>query len=69
MTLKWIIKAYENSTDKSLFFNTKNFAKHAGTSKLQKQIEAGLTEAQIKLTWQEALETFKKVHKKYFIYN
>ena len=35
MTLKWIIKAYENSTDKSLFFLTNGFTKHAGTTKLQ----------------------------------
>lgn len=69
MTLKWIIKAYENSTDKSLFFNTENFAKHAGTTKLQKQIEDGLTEKQIKTTWQKDLEVFKKIRRKYLIYN
>ncbi|TJY36387.1 exo-beta-N-acetylmuramidase NamZ family protein [Pontimicrobium aquaticum] len=69
MTLKWIIKAYKNSTDKSLFFNTNNFTKHAGTAKLQKQIEAGTTEADIKATWQEDLNTFKKTRNKYLIYN
>jgi len=69
MTLKWIIKAYENSTDKSLFFLTNGFTKHAGTTKLQKQIEAGMTEADIKATWQEDLNTFKKTRTKYLIYN
>ena len=68
MTLKWIIKAYQNSTDKSLFFNTNNFTKHAGTDKLQKQIESGLSEEEIKSTWQEGLETFKKTRDKYLIY-
>ena len=69
MTLKWVIRAYQNSIDKSLFFNTNNFTKHAGTNKLQKQIEAGLSEPEIKATWQEALETFKKTRSKYLIYD
>lgn len=69
MTLKWIITAYENSTDKSLFFLTNGFTKHAGTTKLQQQIEAGMTEADIKATWQEDLNTFKKTRTKYLIYN
>ncbi len=69
MTLKWIIKAYKNSTDKSLFFLTKGFTKHAGTDQLQKQIETGWSEKAIKDTWQEDLEAFKKVRKKYLIYN
>jgi len=69
MTLKWVIKAYQNSTDKSLFFNTKDFTKHAGTEKLQQQIKAGLTEKEIKETWQEDLQNFKTTRKKYLIYN
>ena len=68
MTLKWIIKAYENSTDKSLFFLTNGFTKHAGTTKLQKQIEAGMTEADIKATWQEDLKHFRNIRVKYLIY-
>ncbi|WP_248723579.1 exo-beta-N-acetylmuramidase NamZ domain-containing protein [Seonamhaeicola sp. ML3] len=69
MTLKWIIKAYQNSTDKSKFFNTDNFTKHAGTNQLQKQIESGLSEADIKATWQEDLEAFKKTRAKYLLYD
>ncbi|TBN05636.1 DUF1343 domain-containing protein [Hyunsoonleella flava] len=69
MTLKWIIKAYENSIDKSKFFNTNNFTKHAGTEVLQQQIEAGLSEKDIKATWQDDLIAFKKVRKKYLIYD
>ena len=69
MTLKWIIKAYQNSTDKSLFFLMDGFTKHAGTAKLQQQIEAGLTEKEIRQTWQEDLETFKKTRKKYLLYD
>ncbi|TWO31806.1 DUF1343 domain-containing protein [Seonamhaeicola sediminis] len=69
MTLKWIIKAYENSTDKSKFFLTEGFTKHAGTAKLQKQIESGMSEANIKATWQKDLDTFKKIREKYLIYD
>jgi uncharacterized protein YbbC (DUF1343 family) len=68
MTLKWIIKAYQNTTDKALFFNTENFTKHAGTEKLQQHIEAGWTEAQIKASWQEDLESFKITRTKYLMY-
>ncbi|MFK2819748.1 DUF1343 domain-containing protein [Flavobacteriaceae sp. LMIT009] len=68
MSLEWIIKAYKNTSDKSLFFNTKNFTRHAGTAKLQEQIEKGLTEEKIKATWQEGLDKFKITREKYLIY-
>ena len=69
MTLKWIIKAYNNSTDKSSFFLTNGFTRHAGTDKLQKQIVDGWTEEAIKETWQDDLKAFKKVREKYLIYD
>ncbi len=69
MTLKWVISAYENATDKSLVFNKANFTKHAGTAKLQEQIEAGLSENEIKSTWKEGIDAFKKTRANYLIYN
>ncbi|HAI19991.1 MAG TPA: DUF1343 domain-containing protein [Xanthomarina gelatinilytica] len=69
VSLKWLIKAYNHATGKSKVFNTENFTKHAGTDKLQKQIEAGLSEADIKAIWQKDLEAFKKLRAKYLIYN
>jgi uncharacterized protein YbbC (DUF1343 family) len=68
MTLKWVIKAYKNTADTKLFFNTNNFTRHAGTTKLQEQIEQGLTEKEIKATWQEGIEQFKATREKYLIY-
>jgi uncharacterized protein YbbC (DUF1343 family) len=68
VSLKWLIDAYKNTSDKTLFFNTSGFTKHAGTTKLQQQIEAGMTEAAIKMTWQPDLERFKKIRGKYLIY-
>ncbi|HLV38909.1 DUF1343 domain-containing protein [Xanthomarina sp.] len=68
VSLKWLIKAYKNATDKSKVFNTANFTKHAGTAKLQQQIEAGLSEKEIKATWQKDLESYKKLRVNYLIY-
>jgi uncharacterized protein YbbC (DUF1343 family) len=67
-TLKYVMDAYKNVTDKSKVFNTANFTTHAGTSKLQKQIEAGLSETEIKATWQDDLDAYKKMRVKYLIY-
>lgn len=68
MTLEWIIKAYENATDKSLFFQTDGFTKHAGNTTLQKQIEQGYTYKKVKATWLKDLEAFKKTRIKYLLY-
>lgn len=68
-TLKYIIDAYTHSTDKSKFFVTKNFTTHAGTEELQKQIESGMTEEEIKASWQEELNSFKALRKQYLLYN
>lgn len=67
-TLKWLLKAYQHSNDKEKFFNTKNFTAHAGTALLQKQIESGKTEAEIKESWKDSHETFKDIRQKYLLY-
>ncbi|RBA28509.1 exo-beta-N-acetylmuramidase NamZ family protein [Flavobacterium tibetense] len=67
LELKWLLKAYENTADKTVFF-TDFFTKLAGTKKLREQIEAGMTEKEIRKTWQEGLEQFKEVRAKYLIY-
>ena len=69
VSLQWLLKAYRNSKDKDGFFKTAGFTKHAGTEKLQKQIEAGLSESEIKVTWKSDIEAFKKIRKKYLIYD
>ena len=68
MSLRWLLDAYQNCTDKSKFFNTSGFTKHAGTETLQQQIEAGLSEEEIKASWQADLEKFKRLRAKYLIY-
>ncbi|WP_243472595.1 exo-beta-N-acetylmuramidase NamZ family protein [Winogradskyella sp. MH6] len=68
-TLKYVIEAYNNATDKSKVFNTANFTKHAGTEKLQEQIESGMSEEAIRATWKDDLEAFKAIRAKYLIYD
>ena len=68
-TLSYIMDAYEHSVDKSKFFNTSNFTAHAGTEKLQQQIEAGLSESEIKASWTTKLDAYKIMRQKYLLYN
>jgi len=67
INLNWIIEAYKQCPEKEEFF-TNFFDKLAGTDKLRKQIIAGETAREIKATWKEGLEDFKKIRKKYLIY-
>lgn len=67
LELKWLIKAYETTTNKSKFFNP-FFTKLAGTKKLQQQIEAGITEEKIRESWKKGLIEFKEMRSKYLIY-
>lgn len=66
--LSWIINAYHDYEKKEEFFNTRNFAAHAGTMKLQQQIESGMTSDAIRNSWKEGLENFKLTRKKYLLY-
>jgi uncharacterized protein YbbC (DUF1343 family) len=65
--LYWLIGTYSNTPDQSTFFD-ENFNYHAGNSTLQQQIKDGLTEDQIRKTWQNDLAKFKVVRKKYLLY-
>lgn len=68
LELKWLLKAYSEFSDKSKFF-IPFFTKLAGTKKLQQQIEAGTSEAEIRKSWEKGLSDFKEKRKKYLIYN
>ncbi|MEO0060038.1 MAG: hypothetical protein RLZZ312_1685 [Bacteroidota bacterium] len=67
LELKWLLKAYQNTPDKSTFFN-QFFTKLAGSKTLQQQIESGLTENEIRETWKDGLKQFKSMRRKYLIY-
>ena len=67
LELKWLIKAYNSTSDKSKFFNL-FFTKLAGNKKLQNQIENGISETEIRKTWNKGLEDFKQMRFMYLIY-
>ncbi|CAM4145957.1 exo-beta-N-acetylmuramidase NamZ family protein [Gillisia limnaea] len=67
INLSWLIAAYNNTSDKSQFFNP-FFTKLAGETTLQKQIENGLSEEEIRGSWQKNLEKFKTNRAKYLLY-
>lgn len=67
LELKWLMKAYSDTSDKTVFFND-FFTKLAGTKKLQEQIVAGVSENEIRKSWENGLATFKEMRKPYLIY-
>ena len=67
LELKWLLKAYNETCERSKFFNP-FFTKLAGTKKLQQQIESGMNEEEIRKTWKSGLENFKEIRSNYLIY-
>jgi uncharacterized protein YbbC (DUF1343 family) len=74
LNISWLIELYRAYPQKEKFFDHSqsnqigNFDKLAGTSSLRKQIIAGLSEAEIRKSWEPALSEFKKIRKKYLLY-
>ena len=67
LDLSLLIKAYKDFPDKTHFF-TPYFDKLAGTDELRKQIIAGASEDDIRLSWEPALSQYKLMRKKYLLY-
>lgn len=65
--LSYLIELYQAFPDKGKFFNN-YFNTLAGNKELKEQIIKGMTEEQIKATWQNDLNAFKKLRKKYLLY-
>lgn len=67
LEIKWLLKAYNTSTNKEVFF-TNFFLKLAGTKKLKEQIIAGMSEEEIRASWQNDLSAFKQMRNAYLLY-
>ncbi|WP_435416136.1 exo-beta-N-acetylmuramidase NamZ family protein [Polaribacter aestuariivivens] len=65
--LSFLIDAYQKTPKTEKFFG-ETFTIHAGNTKLQQQIEQGLSEEEIRASWVDDLEKFKVVREKYLIY-
>lgn len=68
LNLSWLIDYYQDYPNKNQFF-TAFFEKLSGSNELRKQIESGMTEEQIRMSWQKDLQEFKTKREKYLIYD
>lgn len=70
LTLKFIFDFYQKAGDKQAFFFSlpEWFDTLAGTKQLRFQIVRGLSEEEIRASWQPALDEYKKLRKKYLLY-
>jgi len=69
LNLNWLIEMYKAFPDKANFFLENNFFdKLAGTTSFREQIKQGLSETAIRATWQNDLDAYKKMRKKYLLY-
>ncbi|MEM6966133.1 MAG: DUF1343 domain-containing protein [Bacteroidota bacterium] len=70
INLRYLLHFYENFEDKSNFFlENKFFDKLAGSATLRWQIIKGRSEEEIRDSWQNDLEAFKKIRGKYLLYD
>ena len=70
LNLEWLLKAYQNYKNPQQDFFLKNlfFDTLAGSDELRKQVMAGKSETEIKLSWKANLEKFSKIRSKYVLY-
>ena len=69
VNLSYLIHAYRDYPKKSEFFLKNNFIdKLMGTDSFRLQVIAGKSEEDIRATWQEDLDKFKVIRKKYLLY-
>lgn len=74
INLDWLIGMYKAYPDKAKFFDMSqskqmgSFDKLSGTENLKKQIIAGVSEAEIRASWEPGLSDYKTMRKKYLLY-
>ena len=74
LNLSWLMEMYKAYPEKEKFFDSKqskamgSFDRLAGTRDLKKQIINGVTEDEIRKTWETGLATYKVMRKKYLLY-
>jgi uncharacterized protein YbbC (DUF1343 family) len=66
--LKYLMAMYKRVPKGKFFLKNNFFEKLAGNGELRRQIEAGMSEKDIRATWQPALDEFKIIREKYLIY-
>src|SRR5690606_12070906 len=75
INLKWVLELYAAYPDKAKFFMAERangvspFDLRIGTDQLRKQIIAGMSESEIRKSWEPGLQKFKETRAKYLLYN
>lgn len=68
INMGWVIDAYNDYPGKDKFF-TPYFDVLSGGPLIREQIRKGMTAEEIRDTWKENLEVFKKIRERYLLYN
>jgi len=74
INIQWMIELYKASPHKERFFDRSiskqmgDINKLAGTATFKEQIIAGMSEQQIRRSWEPGLSNYKKMHTKYLLY-
>jgi uncharacterized protein YbbC (DUF1343 family) len=68
LNLTWLILMYENNRAEDGEYFKDFFYKLAGNKELRIKIEAGMSDADIRKTWQPGLDKYKVKRKKYLLY-
>lgn len=67
-SLKYLMAMYRRVKKGKFFLRNNFFEKLAGTNLLRRQLEQGLSEAEIRASWQPELNRFKTIRQRYLIY-
>jgi len=67
LNLAWILDARKQLKDDDSFFNS-YFIKLVGVAGIQENINSGLTEDEIRSSWQTGIDKYLKIRDKYLIY-
>lgn len=68
LNLSWLIEMYQTTPHESFFIKNNFFDKLAGNSTLRKQIQQGLSESDIRQSWEPQLSQFKQMRVQYLLY-
>lgn len=68
LELKWLIDSYVSLNKPANFFLSNMFDKLSGSSQFRQQIINGISETEIRKSWEKDLVEYKKIRKKYLLY-
>lgn len=66
--VEYLIEMYRNSDHATFFLKSNFFEKLAGTGRLRKQIEGGVTAKEMRASWEPELSQFKVMRAQYLLY-